>query len=86
MKQVTLSDNAIELLLVLLELNVESLSRAFQQRLSLEVAGASGRVPDQSDIRLAQELQLTVQLKEQLEKVKGLRPNENDPDEILTGF
>jgi hypothetical protein len=50
MKEITLSDDAIELLLVLLEFNIDFLSRTFQDNFSPELVGAAGRVPNQSDI------------------------------------
>jgi hypothetical protein len=69
-KQLTLSDDAIKLLLKLLELNMKSLSFTLEHNFSPEFAGFAGRVPNRSEIILAQQLQLTCQLKEQLETIK----------------
>jgi hypothetical protein len=67
--KVTFSDEAIELLLVLLELNVDSLSRTFQENFSPKVVGFAGRIPNEFEMKLAKENQLSMEIKRQLESL-----------------
>jgi hypothetical protein len=73
MEDFTFSDEAIELLLVLLELNVDSLSRTFQENFSPKVVGFAGHIPNELDVKLAKELRLTMEIKRQLESQRLAR-------------
>jgi hypothetical protein len=67
MEKITLSDEEIELLLVLLNIKLDSLSRTFQDNFNPKVTGLAGRVPNQFDVKLAEEMQLSIQIKRQLD-------------------
>ena len=61
-KNIPLTADAITLLLVLLEVNRGSLEQTIRHQFSPKATSWRGRTPTLSDIRMAQELQLTIEL------------------------
>ena len=69
MKTLTLSDDSIELILVLLQEHRDILDRAVRRSFSVEATGIFGRTPTKHDMRTANELLLTQETIKVLEKV-----------------
>ena len=65
-----LTDPMIDLLLILLEMNRDILDRQLAASFSPRAAGLFGRVPDQNDVRVIDELKLTRDVIKVLEEAR----------------
>ena len=70
-KNIPLTEDAIALLLILLEVNRGSLEATFRHALEAKATSWRGRAPTPGDMRMAQELQLTIKLIGVFEEAAG---------------